>query len=76
MLRLTEIFLNLDQEVKIAGTDKEEIIKLANELLENQEEYEKMNKSANPYGDGKASKRIVQAIKFYFGVSEEPPMEF
>ena len=62
--------------VKIAGTEKENIVKMANELLDNPEEYEKMNKAANPYGDGKASQRIVQAIKFYFGVIEEPPMEF
>ena len=35
-----------------------------------------MNRAANPYGDGKASSRIVQAIKFYFGVADEPPVEF
>ena len=62
--------------VKIAGTEKDNIVKMANELLDNPDEYEKMNKAANPYGDGKASQRIVQAIKFYFGVTEEPPVEF
>ena len=62
--------------VKIAGTEKDNIVKMANELLDNPEEYEKMNKAANPYGDGKASQRIVQAIKYYFGVTEEPPVEF
>jgi UDP-N-acetylglucosamine 2-epimerase len=62
--------------VKMAGIEKETIVELANELLENSEEYEKMNKAANPYGDGKASQRIVQAIKFYFGVAEQPPIEF
>ena len=60
----------------MAGVEKENIIKMANELLDNKEEYEKMNKAVNPYGDGKASIRIVQAIKFYFGISEEPPKEF
>jgi UDP-N-acetylglucosamine 2-epimerase (non-hydrolysing)/UDP-GlcNAc:undecaprenyl-phosphate GlcNAc-1-phosphate transferase len=62
--------------VKMAGIEKDNIVKLANELLDNNEEYEKMNKAINPYGDGKASQRIVQAIKFYFGISEEPPIEF
>ena len=62
--------------VRMAGIEKENIIKLANELLDNKEEYEKMNKAVNPYGDGKASARIVQAIKDYFGVTEEPPKEF
>ena len=46
-----------------------------NEMTD-EEIYEKMNKAANPYGDGKASQRIVQAIKFYFGVTDEPPVEF
>lgn len=62
--------------VKMAGTDEEEIYKLAKMLLDDKNEYEKMNKAANPYGDGKASARIVQAIKFYFGATDEPPMEF
>jgi UDP-N-acetylglucosamine 2-epimerase (non-hydrolysing)/UDP-GlcNAc:undecaprenyl-phosphate GlcNAc-1-phosphate transferase len=62
--------------VRMAGIEKENIVKLANELLDNKEEYEKMNKAVNPYGDGKASQRIVQAIKFYFGITEEPPIEF
>lgn len=62
--------------VKMAGTDEEEIYKLAKMLLDDKNEYEKMNKAANPYGDGKASARIVQAIKFYFGATNEPPMEF
>lgn len=48
--------------LKLAGTDEETIYKLTKELLENNEEYEKMSKASNPYGDGKASKRIVDAI--------------
>lgn len=62
--------------VRIAGTDKEDIVNLASMLIENKEEYDKMNRAANPYGDGKASYRIVQAIKYYFGVIDEPPSEF
>lgn len=48
--------------LKLAGTDEDTIYKLTKELLENKEEYEKMSKASNPYGDGKASKRIVDAI--------------
>lgn len=48
--------------LKLAGTDEEVIYKLTKELLENKEEYEKMSKASNPYGDGKASKRIADAI--------------
>jgi len=62
--------------VRMGGIDTDKIYELAKLLLDNKEEYEKMNKAANPYGDGKASSRIVKAIKFYFGLTDEPPMEF
>lgn len=48
--------------LKLAGTDEETIYKLTKELLECKEEYNKMSKASNPYGDGKASKRITDAI--------------
>ena len=48
--------------LKLAGTDEETIYKLTKELLDNKEEYMKMSKASNPYGDGKASKRIADAI--------------
>ena len=53
--------------LKLAGTDEETIYKLTKELLENNEEYEKMSKASNPYGDGKASKRIVDTIIRKYG---------
>ena len=49
--------------VKLVGTDKQVIIKEAQRLLDNDEAYEKMSKAHNPYGDGKASERIVDFIK-------------
>ena len=49
--------------VKLVGTNKEVIIKEAQKLLDNKEEYEKMSKAHNPYGDGKACERIVEFIK-------------
>lgn len=53
--------------LKLAGTNENTIYKLTKELLINKEEYSKMAHSVNPYGDGKASKRIVDAIveKYY-----------
>lgn len=48
--------------VKIAGVDEENIVSMARELLSCKESYDKMAKAVNPYGDGKASERIVSAI--------------
>lgn len=49
--------------VKLVGTNKEAIIKEAQKLLDNKEEYERMSKAHNPYGDGNACNRIVKFIK-------------
>ncbi len=62
--------------VKLAGTNKNRIIELAQELLEDSGEYNKMAKAVNPYGDGKASERIVQAILYEFGLKYEKPVNF
>ncbi len=62
--------------VMLAGTDEEKIFTMACELLEKPEEYAKMAKAVNPYGDGKASQRIVEALLFEFGMSEVKPLEF
>lgn len=48
--------------VKIAGVDEDVIYNLAKELIIDKEAYNKMAKAVNPYGDGHASERIVQAI--------------
>jgi len=61
--------------VKVVGTDKERIIEEANKLLNDQEEYNKMSKATNPYGDGKACSRIVDAILYYFKLRKEKPTE-
>lgn len=62
--------------VKLVGTDVEKIVLEANELLNNSEAYSKMSKSINPYGDGKASKRIVDAILKYFNLKSIEVDEF
>lgn len=48
--------------LKLAGTNEETIYSLTKELLTNKELYEKMSRASNPYGDGHASERIVNAI--------------
>lgn len=48
--------------VKLVGTNKQHIIKEANRLLNDSYEYNKMSKAVNPYGDGEASKKIVDNI--------------
>ncbi|OTX85858.1 UDP-N-acetylglucosamine 2-epimerase (non-hydrolyzing) [Bacillus wiedmannii] len=52
--------------LKLAGTDEETIFSLADELLSDKEAHDKMSKASNPYGDGRASERIVEAILQHF----------
>lgn len=62
--------------LELVGTDEEKIYERAQALLTDQELYDSMSKAANPYGDGQASKRIVNAILHHYGVLEERPEEF
>lgn len=48
--------------LKLAGTDEENIYAIVDQLLSDDQEYEKMSHASNPYGDGLASKRIADAI--------------
>lgn len=61
---------------KLAGVEKDVIVSMANELLDSPEAYAKMAKAVNPYGDGHASERIVQAILWHFGRAAEKPADF
>jgi UDP-N-acetylglucosamine 2-epimerase (non-hydrolysing) len=51
--------------LKLAGTAEEDIYRLAKELLNDPEAYGKMAQASNPYGDGEASRRIVEALHGY-----------
>ena len=62
--------------VKIAGVDREMIVRMARDLLDHEESYKKMAHAANPYGDGNASKRICEALLYEFGISNERPDDF
>ncbi len=48
--------------VQVIGTDKEKILQEVTDLLEDKGQYEKMSKAINPYGDGKAAKRIAGVL--------------
>jgi len=62
--------------LKLVGTSEATIYKMAKELLTDDNEYKKMAKATNPYGDGLASKRIVQAILYHFGKRKDAPEPF
>ncbi|HYK74520.1 MAG TPA: UDP-N-acetylglucosamine 2-epimerase (non-hydrolyzing) [Pseudoneobacillus sp.] len=62
--------------LKLAGVDEQTIYNLATELLTDRQAYEKMAKATNPYGDGNASSRIGEAIRFYFKQLEERPEDY
>lgn len=49
--------------LKLVGTDEETIYQNFKTLLENKEEYEKMSKASNPYGDGTACKQIADILE-------------
>lgn len=49
--------------LKLVGTNEETIYEAFNLLLSNKDEYNKMSKASNPYGDGLASKRIADILE-------------
>ena len=59
--------------VKLAGVERDAILALANELLNDPTAYAAMAHAVNPYGDGHACARIADAIEWYFGLRAERP---
>ncbi|MBS4223345.1 non-hydrolyzing UDP-N-acetylglucosamine 2-epimerase [Lederbergia citrea] len=62
--------------LKLAGVVEDDIYQLATELLTDRAAYEQMAKAANPYGDGEASKRITEVIRYYFKQTTDRPVPF
>lgn len=62
--------------VKLVGTDKESVYRTATELLVNETAYLVMSNAVNPYGDGLASDRIVQALRYEFFEDQDKPTTF
>ena len=62
--------------VKLAGVAYDNIVALANQLLNDPAAYEQMAHAVNPYGDGHACSRIADAIEWHFGLRSERPADF
>ncbi|MCL6459621.1 MAG: UDP-N-acetylglucosamine 2-epimerase (non-hydrolyzing) [Gorillibacterium sp.] len=62
--------------LELVGTNEEDVYARAKALLTDAALYERMSHSANPFGDGKASARIVAAIRHHFGLTSERPEPF
>jgi len=61
--------------VKVVGTRSEAIVEETEKLLADEAEYTKMARGINPYGDGKASERIIGILLHYFGFTDKLPEE-
>lgn len=62
--------------VKLAGTQEDQVYAQAARLLTDQGAYQEMAHAVNPYGDGHACRRIVDAILWTNGLQDQPPQEF
>jgi UDP-N-acetylglucosamine 2-epimerase len=62
--------------VRLAGVEEEAIFQMAAQLLSSQGAYDKMAHAVNPYGDGRACRRIADAIAWHFGLRKTPPEAF
>ncbi|WP_239733499.1 UDP-N-acetylglucosamine 2-epimerase (non-hydrolyzing) [Mammaliicoccus sp. E-M22] len=62
--------------LKLVGIEQDNVYKETKTLLTDQALYERMSIAQNPYGDGKASKRICENIKYYFDILTEAPEPF
>jgi len=60
----------------IVGVDEQGIYLKVRELLQEARVYERMANAVNPYGDGKATLRILDAMRYHFGLATERPVDF
>ena len=60
----------------LVGTQQGEIVRNVRRLMENSEAYKQMTHGRNPYGDGNAARRSVEAILHHFGLRAERPQDF
>ncbi len=62
--------------LRLVGTDRARIVDEASRLLTDPAAYRRMAQARNPFGDGHAAERIVQALRYYYGRSTMRPGEF
>jgi len=58
--------------VRLVGTDQAVIERELTALLDDEAHYAAMSHAVNPYGDGKATARVLGALKHYFGLGPRP----
>ncbi len=61
---------------KVVGVEEQGVYEAIHKLLTDQRAYSRMANAVNPYGDGKATLRILDAIRFHFKMWDEKPAEF
>ena len=62
--------------VSLIGTNVDVVYETTRRLLTDKKAYEAMSNAVNPYGDGRASERIVQAVRYVYNKCSERPEEF
>lgn len=62
--------------LKVIGTNKQNVYQATKELIDDERLYHQMSEASNPYGDGFASERIVNHIKYYLNLITEKPSDF
>jgi UDP-N-acetylglucosamine 2-epimerase (non-hydrolysing) len=62
--------------LKVIGTNRDRLVKEASLLLDDNGEYDSMANAVNPFGDGRASERIVNGLLYYFNKLDKKPEEF
>jgi UDP-N-acetylglucosamine 2-epimerase (non-hydrolysing) len=62
--------------LKIAGIEEDSIFNITSNLLDDKALHDKMSLSKNPYGDGNASKRIVEALLHHFKIKKDRPKDY
>ncbi|MCS5348159.1 UDP-N-acetylglucosamine 2-epimerase (non-hydrolyzing) [Staphylococcus aureus] len=62
--------------LKVVGTNEEDVYQATKQLINDNRMYQQMSEAHNPYGDGYASERIVNHIKYYLNLITEKPSDF
>lgn len=62
--------------LRAIGTNEDSVYEETKRLLDDKQLYKHMSEANNPYGDGNASNRIVNHIKYYFGLISDKPNHF
>jgi len=62
--------------LKLAGNEEENVYEMTKMLLEDCDIYKSMTQAANPFGDGYASRRIIESILYHFGERRNKPEEY